>query len=277
MSLKYEYPKTLGVKEMFAWWCKQKIRKKRYLKLVNERSNSSPTQLIANNGDELNWLREHVLILAKQIEKLEIEDKGNMHFTKKTEAIYAKKKELYHANKRIDHLEQVDHKTTHVVIQEKMFRDVIERFNLAVRDRIVNNGEVVNMKQKLGYVYVQKIDRFKTGPTSKSTKMPNWGESYKYRDELIAKGIQIMDKDHPDGKKWMIYYDDDWYLRFAWAKSSGACRVKNHIFYSFKPANSIGGPKKQLTQANRKNPLLHLTYHDKRIYYPQLDPNFKKT
>lgn len=277
MSLKYEQPKTLGLKEMFAWWCKEKIRKKRYLRLVGAKSNSQPTMLISRNGDELEWLRKNVLVLARQIEKLEIEDKDNSHFTAKTRMIYEKKREIYDANNRITHLEQVDHDTKQVIMTEKKFRDVIERYNIEVRNRIINKGEIINMKKNLGFVYVHKVDRFKTGPTSKSTRMPNWNESKKYKQELIDKGVQVKDKAHPDGKNWIIYYDDDWYLRVAWAKSSGACKVKNHRFYSFKPVAGRNGAKKQLTEANRKDPLLNKVYHSKRIHYPRLDPNFVKS
>ncbi len=276
MSLRYEYPKTLGLPEMFEWWCKEKIRKKRYMRLVNQKSNSAPTQLIAKNSDELDWLRKHVLVLAEKIEKLEIEDKGNRHFTARTREIYEKKRELFEANQRIDHLQQVDSATVRVIMTEKKFRQVIEEFNIRLRDRIIENGEIVNMKNNMGFVYVQRIDRFKAGPTSKSASMPNWGESYKYRDELIAKGITPKSKENPDGKNWIVYYDDDYYLRVAWAKNKGACRVKNHPYYKFVPNNSIGGTKRQLIDSNRKDPLLYKIYNDHRIYYPRLNPNYQK-
>ena len=89
--------------------------------------------------------------------------------------------------------------------------------------------------------------------------------------KVLVSGIRIT----PDGQNWIVYWSDDYYLRFAWAKNKGACRVKNHKFYSFIPTNSKKGPKKQLVKANRSNPLLYKTYTDRRIYYPKLNPNYQ--
>jgi len=234
--------------------------------------------LISKNGDELDWLRQHVLVLAEQIDKLEKVDNQKYYFTKETENIYIKKRELYEANLRISHLEQVDSDSTQIVMSEAEFRDILYRFNQGVRDRLVNDAKVINMKSYMGFMYIQKIPRFSEKFSSKSSRMPNWNESNKYKAELIDKGIQIKDKNHPDGKNWIIYYTDDYYFRYCWSKKKGACRVKNHTFYSFVPTNGLKGAKKQLINANKNNPFLHKTYNHakKLLYYPKLNPDYKR-
>ena len=118
MSLTYESPKILTAKDMFIWWCKSKKRIRRHLKIKNATTHSKDTVLVSNNGDELDWLRMHVLVLAEQIEKLEIADRNNTQFSLKTKEIYRKKKEIYDANTRIKHLEQVDLSTEKELMSE---------------------------------------------------------------------------------------------------------------------------------------------------------------
>lgn len=270
MSLKYETPKTFTATDMFIWWCKEKIRVKRYLKIQGIKSHGMVTRLISRNGDELKWLREHVLVLAEQIEKLEIIDTNKHGFTKITHEIYDKKRELYNSGQRIKQLEQVDFNTEKIIMTENGFREILYEYNNKVRKALVEDAAVINMKQFLGYLYIQKIDRnICVGPNGnpKSLRMPNWGESNKYKQELIDEGVQIKDKEHPDGTSWVVYYDDDYYFRYAWAKKRGACRVKNHPYYSFIPSNGVNSSKKELIEANRNNPFLHKTYTDNRIYY----------
>lgn len=276
MSLRYETPQTLTATDMFLWWCKQKTRNKRHLKVKNASTHSKPTILVSRNGDELDWLRKHVLVLADQIEKLEKLDNEKYYFTKSTENIYIKKREIYEANERIKHLEQVNADTQQTVMSEKKFRDILYYFNTKAKDALINEGRVINMKQYLGYIYIQKIPRNDERFGSKSSAMPNWNESKKYKQELIDQGIQIKDKEHPDGENWIVYFDDDHYVRYSWTKKKGACRVKNHNFYAFYPSAGKNGARKQLVEANHANPLLNMIYTNRRIYYPKLTKPVEK-
>jgi len=268
MSIRYEKPETYGVKDMFIWWCKAKIKHKRHMRIVGERSNSVPTRLISKNSDELNWLREHVLVLYEQVEKLQIADKKKSYFTKDTEEIYRKNREIYEANDRIKHLEQVDGKTEQVVITQKTFQDVIKLYNQKVIDRLVNNAAVVNMKSNMGFLYIQRVERgISPDGSDKSLKMPNWKESFKAKEELIAQGITPKDQNNPDGAEWIIYFDDEYFVRFAWSRRNGACRVRNHGFYKFIPAKGKTGARRQLSMANKKNKFLIHSYKLKSGYY----------
>ena len=275
MSLKFETPKTLTATDMFMWWCKQKIRRKRHLRILYATSHSKDTILISRNGEELDWLRKNVLVLAEQIENLERADAKVPYFTGNTDKIYIKKREIYEAENRIKHLQQVDNASFQVVMSEAKFKSILYAFNSKARDAMINDGKVINMKNRIGFLYVQKVDR-NSEYASKSMRMPNWNESKKYKQELIDKGIQIKDDEHPDGKKWIVYYSDDYYLRVSWTKKKGASRVRNHPFYNFEPSRGETGTRKQLSSANMKNPFLHKTYFNRRIYYPRLDPNYKQ-
>jgi hypothetical protein len=262
MSFRLETPKTLGTKEMFMWWCKEKIKKKRHLKLLYTNSHSKPTQLVSRNGDELKWLRQNVIVMAEQIEKLQIIDMKSKHsFTKETRRIYELNREIYDSRQRIKHLEQVDNNRTEIVESEKDFRRILETYNLKVRDELINNAETINMKQNMGFLYIKRVDRARIiDSNAKSLRMPNWGESKKKKDELIAAGIQPKNEAHPEGKNWIVYFDDESWMRFNWTKYNGACKVKNYTSYKFMPSGGINGPRKQLTKANRSNPFLAMTY-----------------
>lgn len=267
MSFRLEEPKTHGVKEMFEWWCKGKIKFKRHMKIMGANSNSNPTRLVSKNSDELKWLREHVMVLAEQIEKLQIADKNKSYFTKDTESIYNKNREIYDANARIKHLEQVDGSVVHEVMTEKKFRDVINLFNQKTLDRLINDASAINMKSTLGFLYIQRVERTEgINGEDKCLRMPNWGESYKVKKELIEAGITPKDKDHPDGENWIVFYDDEYFIRFAWSRRNGACRVKNHGFYKFIPSKGLNGAKKQLAKANQDNKFLAFTYKIKSGY-----------
>ena len=269
MSLRIETPRVLSPTDMYIWWCKEKIRKRRHLKIKYQNTKAKDTVLVSKNSEELSWLRKNVIVLASQIEQLEIQERGKAKFTKAFEKIFELKRELYEANERIKHLEKVNPDTEQEIMSERTFRNIINSYNLKIRDYLID-GEVLNMKQRLGYIYIQRIQRGHPKMYSKGMKSINWKESNEYKEELIAKGEQPKDKDHPNGKNWLVYYTDDFYLRYGWTKKKGACRVKNHNYYAFYPSLGRVGAKKALSNANKEDELLYKKYHGRRIYYPKL-------
>lgn len=265
MSFRIEEPKILTAEDMFDWWCKQKIRKRRHLRVLYRTNKAVDTILVSSNGDELKWLKLHVEVLKKRIEKLGAQEKDKVYFTKDLEEYYRLKRELSDAYVRIDNLEKLDPKTRRVIMGYKQFRKIICEFNKRAGEAI-KRGKIINPKNQLGYLYVQKLNRGKT-MKSRSRNMINWPASHAFKKELIEKGIQIRDKEHPDGKNWLVYFTDDWYLRFHWTKKKGACHVKNGKFYNFKAASIL---KRSLAKDNKENPFLHREYVTRRIYYPKL-------
>lgn len=144
-----------------------------------------------------------------------------------------------------------------------MFKEVLSRYNKKVSDAIIF-GQTLNLGSRLGYVQIRKIKRNYENP------IPDWGESKKIKQELISKGITPKDQNNPDGQEWIVFFNDPWYLRWAWIKRK-VCKVKNHTVYKFMPTankskkagdydlNKLGN-KGKLAYANRLNPNLHLSY-----------------
>lgn len=143
------------------------------------------------------------------------------------------------------------------------FREVISRFNKRASDAVIF-GQVLNLGARLGYVLIKKIRRNYEKP------VPDWGESKRVKEALVASGQVPKDQDHPEGENWIVYYTDPWYLRWAWVKKR-VCRVKNQTVYKFLPTANKSkkagdyspsklGNRGKLVLANRMNPSLHTVY-----------------
>jgi len=259
MPIRYEVPELLKPHDMFVWWAHNKMRNKRHLKLKYLNSNSKPTELISNNKDELEWIKSHINIMKQQIEDMEEIDSAKSYFTSTTKMIYNLKQELYEYKERIKILENSDLKKETIIMDSRTFRKILLNFNKNARRKIIYEGGILALGNNLGYIYPAVIDRFaKVG--SKSAKMPDWNKSIKYRDELIEQGVVVKSKDNPNGKPWIIYHSDDYYLRIAWAKNFGASHVKRIKYYRFEPSNGDVGFKKEFVRANKSNPLLKRKY-----------------
>lgn len=266
MSLRYEVPKTLTATDMYMWWCKNKIRSRRHLKIKHANTKAHMALLVSKNSDELHWLKEHVLILSDRIKRFEKDDNHKGYFTNKTKEIYSMRAEIFESNNRIKNLKNVNDDSEQLIMSEKMFKAVLTSFNEKSLERMVDNGEVIGMKHRLGYLHVEYIKRNNGHEASKSLSMPDWGASYKYKAELIAQGLQIKDKEHPDGKKWVIFHSDEYYVKYSWMKSGGSCSVKNHTTYKFIPSSGVKGAKRKLIDSNNDNPNLYRKYKDRVVY-----------
>lgn len=258
---------------MFDFWCKNKMRKKRHLRVKYRTSHAKTTQLVSRNSDELAWLKDYIVVLAEQIEKLQQIDNAKDYFTSDTQKIYDYKQEIYDSKKRIEHLENVNPSSEQVIMDEKTFRKVITTFNIKMRDKLIQ-GDVVNLKNRMGFFYVQFIKRYNPKwqgrMKDKALRYINWGASVKNRQRMLNNGEKIRTKQNLDGKEWMVFYDDPYYIRYAWAKNKGACRVKNHKFYMFIPSRGKKGASRLLSEANMKDPMLYKNYMNRRFYYPRL-------
>lgn len=152
-----------------------------------------------------------------------------------------------------------------------MFSTIIYRNNKKLVKRVIF-GETYNLGNYLGYVKIKKIK------ANRKKQSVDWGESMKYKKELLDKGEPLYNKkNNPTGKKWLVYFDSRFYLRWAWVKKH-ACRVKNKFVYSFTPANNKSrtaqdndltklGPKGQLNYFVKKNPILIQRYESQSKEY----------
>jgi len=146
-----------------------------------------------------------------------------------------------------------------------MYKEVLSRFNKKASDAVIF-GQVLSFGNKIGNLLIKKIRRNYEKP------VVDWGESKRVKADLIREGFTPKGPLQPDGKEWLIYYSDAWYLRWAWVKKR-VCRVKNQTVYKFTPTanrskaagdNSPGklGNRGKLVLANKLNPTLHMVYEN---------------
>ena len=243
-----------NVRDMFNYWVRNQKHEKPYL-VLKYPSRAKNSELWYNVRSEIEHLETKLLTLDARIFELEQKDNSISRFTPATIEIFENKKEIYDIQERLKELRKESPDTNKKLMDFYTFRDVIYTYNEKAIEAIID-GEVVNLSEKLGFMYVLKINN--------RTKNINWQESLQYKEELLGQGETPKDKDNPDGQNWLIYYDNPWYLRWAWKKKKGACRVKNHTVYAFYPSatssKGVPGTKRKLVEANENNPLLHLKY-----------------
>lgn len=246
--------KEYTVRDMWNFWVRKQRKERPYL-VYKYPGRTKNSELWYNVKAEINFLNKKILTVEAEIHKLEVVDKEINRFTSATKEIFEKKKEVYDIKERLKQLSKEKPESSKKMLDFYTFRDVIYTYNQkAVYDII--QGERINLSEKLGYMYVTKVNS--------PSKLIDWDSSNKFKEELIANGEQPKDSDHPDGSNWLLYYDNDYYFRWTWQKRKGVCKVRNHTVYEFTPTNTSGkgvrGVKSMLAEANRKNPLLHLNY-----------------
>ena len=141
--------------------------------------------------------------------------------------------------------------TSNMEIDKFLFRDICSEFNMMIIDYILDGGKF-NMGNGLSGLSILRIDRNNSKPAI------DWGESNKYKKELLAEGKQLYDSKTKEGHKWYIYYTDTEYCRYYWNKSS--CKVPNKSVYKFIPTRGLKGNKEKLTNLLKKDELAYLKF-----------------
>ena len=263
--IEHREPKVLDLTEAFKWWFTDAKSKKPHLKMTHAhflRHNNLPkgieVEVVSINKDELVYLRKRILEIDTEIIELEKSDLHKWYFTETTFKIAALKKEIFNIEDRIKTLEKANPKGRKVLMNLRLFREIIVRYNKKVQKALVEEGEVIKLGNNLGYLYLyteEKRDKF-------SCSNIDWGASNKYKQELIDKGVQVKDKEHPEGKNWWQFFEDDEYIRVAWTKNFGVCKVPNNSVYAFYPTRSKAGINQALVRANKADPYLKEKYID---------------
>ena len=96
-------------------------------------------------------------------------------------------------------------------LSDKDFTKVMKAFLFNMQEAIIE-GKEISMGYHLGKLLVARV------PRNFSKPMPNWGESFKYRDRLIAEGKQLYDKNTGEGHQWVLYFTDPYFYRYYWKK-----------------------------------------------------------
>lgn len=152
-------------------------------------------------------------------------------------------------------------KEEYSIICDKMFK--------LVADKILD-GNAFSLGKSIGYIFINRFKKiFKTNELGNiKNGVVNWKESNRIKQELIDKGEPLWDSINQTGKKWIVYYDDVWNYRWAWAKKGGLCTIRNNTAYSFSPtsdntykgAETKLGNRSKLVKLLKENPNQYLKY-----------------
>jgi hypothetical protein len=130
-----------------------------------------------------------------------------------------------------------DYVTRDDSVSKETFVDICSEFNIMIIDYILD-GKEFNMGSNLSTLSIVRMERDPRSPAI------DWGESNKYKAELIEKGEELYNKETGQGIKWQLYYTDKEYLKYYWRK--GKCKVKNKSVYRFDATRGIKGNKGKL-------------------------------
>ena len=134
------------------------------------------------------------------------------------------------------------------------FRDICSEFNIGIMDYILE-GKEFNLGSNLSSISVTRQDRDPRNPRI------DWGESNKYRKELLEEGKDIYDASTGKGESWFIYHTDPFYCKFYWNK--GKCKIKNKSVYRFDATRGIKGNKEKLIKLLKTDELAYLKFKKK--------------
>ena len=112
-----------------------------------------------------------------------------------------------------------DYCKTNEDIDKSLFTDLCHQFNMMIIDYILE-GKEFNMGHNLSTISITRRDRDPRSPRI------DWGESNKYKKELLEEGKNLYDSITELGTKWYIYHTDEFYCRYYWRK--GKCKISNN-------------------------------------------------
>ena len=136
-------------------------------------------------------------------------------------------------------------------LDKKIFRTLCEEFNIMAMEHLLEGG-VLNLRNNMSQLSIVRIDR------NYAAKTIDWGESVKYKEELLKAGEELYDSETGKGKKWFIYYTDKWYCKFYWEKNK--CKVPNRSAYRFSPSRGFKGNKEKLINLLKNDDLAYLRF-----------------
>jgi hypothetical protein len=138
-------------------------------------------------------------------------------------------------------------------ISYKLFTFIIRSFNKEIIEEIIK-GYVFYMGSGLGNICIKKV-----GIDKRVKKSVNWGESNKNKQRIIDNGGIPYDKgEHPEGEKWLVFYDQPYSYWFKWNKDKTA--LANKSLYAFAPTRGKYSNIAKLHKAIANNPLAPIIF-----------------
>lgn len=144
-----------------------------------------------------------------------------------------------------------DYKKTNDFVSKDLFVALCGEFNMAIIDYLLE-GKEFQMGHNLSTLSIVRKDRDPRIPAI------DWGESNKYKAELLAEGKELYNKETGKGVKWHIYYTDGEYLKYYWRK--GKCKIKNKSVYRFDATRGDKGNKGKLRELLKQDDLAYLKF-----------------
>lgn len=116
-------------------------------------------------------------------------------------------------------------------LDKKTFKKVMKVFLHNVQETLIEGNEV-RLGYRLGWLKVGRFDRNFSNP------QPNWGESNKYKAQLLAEGKELYNKETGTGHEWIIYFTDSYFYGFLWKKEKAPgfkfITLHNAFYYQLK-------------------------------------------
>ena len=135
----------------------------------------------------------------------------------------------------------VDYKKKYDVnLNKTLYTNIIQEFNLMIMDYILEGKE------------------FNMGNRDPRSPRLDWGESNKYKKELLEEGQLLYNSETGKGVKWHIYHTDEFYCKYYWRK--GKCKIPNKSVYRFDATRGIKGNKEKLIHLLKKDDLAYLKF-----------------
>ena len=136
-------------------------------------------------------------------------------------------------------------------IDKAIFSDICHTFNIGIMDYILE-GKEFNMGNNLSTLSITRRERDPRSPRI------DWGESNKYKKELLEQKEELYDPITELGTKWHIYYTDKFYCKYYWRK--GKCKVPNKSVYRFDATRGVKGNKEKLIKLLKEDELAYLKF-----------------
>ena len=136
-------------------------------------------------------------------------------------------------------------------VDQLTFSNICSDFNIMVIEQLLE-GKEFNMGNNLSTLSIIRRDRDPRSPRI------DWGESNKYKQELLDEGQELYNQETDKGVKWHIYHTDEFYCKYYWRK--GKCKVPNKSVYRFDATRGIKGNKDKLISLLKDDELAYLKF-----------------
>jgi hypothetical protein len=258
MAVYFQKPQIFSAEDMFNFWMDNLCKEKPHLIIKYRQTSSKPTEIWYEVKEEIEYLNRRNLDLDAKIQSLEVQDRNVNYFTAITEQIFEMKKEIMNNKYKLKELSKVPIDSKEMIMDYSLFKKIIVSFNKKASEEIIA-GKTLNLGNKLGFSQIRKII-----PPVRSQRI-DWAESMQLKKELLAQGVPVKSELHPEGSNWLVFKNQNYYLRWSWVKRSNRdCTVKNNRVYAFYPTASgkgdLPGNRTKLAQANQNDSLLHTRY-----------------